>query len=176
MSTKGVHTLLQAAATLRTEGFQFRIKVIGDGPDRIILQNQALKLGLGDAVEFLGYVAASDLEKHLADVSTIVVPSLAGEVFGLVAAENMARGKLLIASDTGALVEVIGNAGLTFAAGDVDALTRRMKRVLQDATLARQLGSAARTRAAKEFSQKRMLGQHLDVYSEVIACPNERPF
>jgi glycosyltransferase involved in cell wall biosynthesis len=171
VSTKGVHTLLQAAATLRAEGFQFRLKVIGDGPDRVILQNQALESGLGDAAEFLGYVAPGDLEKQLADVSTVVMPSLAGEVFGLVAAENMARGKLLIASDTGALTEVIGDAGLIFAAGDVEGLTRCMKRVLQDATLARQLGSAARTRASREFTRKRMLGQHLDLYSGVVKCP-----
>src|ERR1019366_6407541 len=98
------------------------------------------------------------------------MPSLAGEVFGLVAAENMARGKLLIASDTGALAEVIGDAGLTFAAGDVDGLTRCMKQVLQDATLARHLGSKARTRAMQEFNQQRMLGRHSDIYSEVVTC------
>jgi glycosyltransferase involved in cell wall biosynthesis len=49
---------------------------------------------------------------HLAEAATVVMPSMAGEVFGMVAAENMARGKLIILSDVGSLREVIGDTGL----------------------------------------------------------------
>jgi glycosyltransferase involved in cell wall biosynthesis len=172
VSTKGVHTLLQAAEQLRAEGLRFRIKVMGEGPDRQSLESQVIALGLTENVNFLGYVSADDLEKHLADVSTIVMPSLAGEVFGLVAAENMARGKLLIASDSGALREVIADAGLTFAAGNVTELARCMKQVLQDETLPVTLGLKARARAEKEFNERRMLERHLNIYSEVALCEN----
>jgi glycosyltransferase involved in cell wall biosynthesis len=172
VSTKGVQVLLQAAQRLRAEGLRFRIKVIGNGPDRHSLEAQAIALGLSENVKFLGYVSADDLEKHLADVSTIVMPSLAGEVFGLVAAENMARGKLLIASDSGALSEVVADAGLTFPAGDAAGLARCMKQVLQDQTVAARLGAVARTRAANVFNEPRMLERHLNIYSEVAACAN----
>jgi glycogen(starch) synthase len=170
VSTKGVQILLQAAQQVRAQGLRFQIKVIGDGPDRQLLESQIAEKGLTENVQFLGYVPAGDLEKHLADVSTIVMPSLAGEVFGLVAAENMARGKLVIASDSGALSEVIADAGLTFPAGDVSGLARCMKQVLQDETLPAKLGSAARTRAANEFNERRMLERHLNIYSEVAVC------
>jgi glycogen(starch) synthase len=170
VSTKGVQILLQAAQQVRAQGLRFQIKVIGDGPDRQLLESQIAEMGLTENVQFLGYVPAGDLEKHLADVSTIVMPSLAGEVFGLVAAENMARGKLVIASDSGALSEVIADAGLTFPAGDVSGLARCMKQVLQDETLPAKLGSAARTRAANEFNERRMLERHLNIYSEVAVC------
>jgi glycogen(starch) synthase len=167
VSTKGVQILLQAAERVRAEGLRFRIKVIGEGPDRQSLERQVTALGLTDSVKFLGYVPPDDLEKYLADVSTIVMPSLAGEVFGLVAAENMARGKLLIASNSGALSEVIADAGLTFAAGDVDGLARCLKRVLEDETLPARVGIKARARAEKEFSENGMLGKHFQIYRMV---------
>jgi glycosyltransferase involved in cell wall biosynthesis len=172
VSTKGVQILLQAAQQVRAKGLRFRVKVIGEGPDRRSLESQVAALGLTENVQFLGYVPADELEKHLADVSTIVMPSLAGEVFGLVAVENMARGKLVIASDSGALSEVIADAGLTFPPGDVSGLARCMKQVLQDETLPAKLGSAARARAAHEFNEHQMLERHLNIYSEVAVCGN----
>jgi glycosyltransferase involved in cell wall biosynthesis len=172
VSTKGVQVLLQAAQQVRAEGLQFLIKIIGDGPDRQSMESRVIALGLSENVIFLGYVSDDDLERHLADVSTIVMPSLAGEVFGLVAAENMARGKLLIASDSGALSEVIGDAGLTFPAGNATGLARCMKQVLQDQTFAAKLRAAAQIRAANEFDEGQMLERHLQIYSEVAACAN----
>ena len=49
------------------------------------------------------------------------MPSL-GEIFGLVALENMLRKKVMIVSEIGSLTEVIGDTGLTFPAGDATAL------------------------------------------------------
>lgn len=164
VSTKGTRVLLEAAHQVRAAGFEFRYKVIGDGPDRAAMETQIADLGLSDTVTLLGRLAPNDLEKHLADVFAIVMPSLAGEVFGLVAAENMARGKLLIASDIGSLSEVIGDAGLTFAPGDTGGLARRMKEALLDAELAKTLGQKASQRAAEKFDCRNMLNQHLEVY------------
>lgn len=172
VSTKGVQVLLHAARQVSADGLRFRVKIIGEGPDRQSLEGQVIALGLTENVKFLGYVQAGDLEKHLADVSAIVMPSLAGEVFGLVAAENMARGKLLIVSASGALSEVIADAGLTFPAGDANGLARCMKQVLQDQTLTTRLRAAARARAANEFNERQMLERHLNIYSEVAACAN----
>ena len=84
----------------------------------------------------------------------------------------MARGKVLIASDSGALSEVIADAGLTFPPGDVNGLARCMKQVLQDETLPAKLGFKARERAEKEFNENEMLGKHLDIYSNAAACAN----
>lgn len=170
VSTKGVQTLLQAAQQLRVEGFHYRLKVIGDGPDREALQQQVVTLGLGDFVQFLGYVSPECLEKHLAEVATVVMPSLAGEVFGMVAAENMSRGKLVIGSDLGAIREVIGDTGLWFAPGDVAGLTQSMKMVLKDPLLPVGLGRKAQQRAFEQFDEKQMLLLHLGIYRKVLTC------
>lgn len=168
VSTKGVETLLQAAQQLSLEGFSYCIKVIGDGPDREALQKQAAAVGLNGSVQWLGHVPADRIEAHLASAATVIMPSLAGEVFGMVAAENMARGKLVIASDLGAMREVIVDTGLWFKPGDAAALAQCMKEVLRDSTLAIRLGRKAQVRATERFAPNEMLLKHLDVYRAVI--------
>ncbi|PYV30237.1 MAG: hypothetical protein DMG22_20950 [Acidobacteria bacterium] len=170
VGTKGARTLLEAAQQLSAQGFHYRLKVIGDGPDRESLQQQAVALGLADSVQFLGYVAPERLEEELAEAATVVMPSIAGEVFGMVAAENMSRGKLVIVSDVGAMREVVGDAGLSFAPGDARALAQCMKRILEDATLPVHLGLEARRRASEQFGQEKMVLQHLQVYQEAVRC------
>jgi len=168
VSTKGVQTLLIATKLLRTEGFSLKIKIIGDGPERKRLEKAAADLGLNDVTEFMGHVSADRFEEEISNAATIVMPSLAGEVFGMVAAENMARGKLVICSDIGAIGEVVGDAGLSFPPGDASALAGCMRSVLESPELARRLGRKAHTRAA-EFDAASMLRRHLDVYRDLAA-------
>jgi rhamnosyl/mannosyltransferase len=163
-----VQTLLEAARQLSSDGFSYCIKVIGEGPDREALQKQAAALGLNGSFQWLGYVAADRMEAHLAGAATVIMPSVAGEVFGMVAAENMARGKLVIASDIGAMREVIGDTGLWFTPGDSAALARCMREVLRDSTLASRLGRKAQARAAREFAPIQMLIKHIDIYQGVL--------
>lgn len=172
VGTKGARTLLEAAQQLSAQGFHYRLKVIGDGPDREALQQQAVALGLADSVQFLGYVAPERLEEELAEAATVVMPSIAGEVFGMVAAENMSRGKLVIVSDVGAMREVVGDAGLWFPPGDAGALARCMKIILEAPTLPVHLGLEARKRASEQFGQDRMALEHLHVYREAVRCGN----
>lgn len=173
VSTKGVQTLLPAAQRLRAEGFRFRLKVIGDGPDRESLRHQASAMGLGESMEFLGHLSPEGLEDHLAEAGTVVMPSLAGEVFGMVAAESMSRGKLVVVSDVGAMREVIGDAGLWFAPGDIKGLTSCLQRVLNEPELTKELGKKARQRAVQFFREERMVAEHLAVYRQL--CRDKMP-
>jgi Glycosyltransferase len=128
VSTKGTYTLLQAAHRLKSRGLTFNLKIIGDGPERTALGSQANDLGLDDCITFMGYLPQKELEETLADVAVIVMPSLNGETFGLVAAENMMLGRLVIVSDIGVLSEVVGDTGLKFPPGDVDGLAECMQK------------------------------------------------
>jgi glycosyltransferase involved in cell wall biosynthesis len=166
VTTKGVRLLLDAVQQLRDEGYKFKLKVIGNGPEQESLEK--LAAGLDGDVDFLGYAPGGRLEELLADVSTVVMPSLAGEVFGLVAAENMLRGKLVVVSDIGALCEVVGDTGLIFTTGSVSDLASCMRQVLDKPLLASTLGSAARSRIMRVFSQDDMIQGHVSVYQEAI--------
>jgi phosphatidylinositol alpha-mannosyltransferase len=125
----------------------FQIKIIGEGPDHDALERLTQGLQIKDRVHFLGYVSNEHLEESLRDTTALVLPSLAGEVFGLVIVENMLHGRTLIVSDIGSLREVVGDAALVFPVGDVSALAHCMRQVMERPSLAASLGAAARARA-----------------------------
>lgn len=164
VSTKGASVLLEAASELKKRGWAFRVKVVGDGPERQALEARAGALDLRDCVDFIGYVPQSALGLSLAGVAAVVVPSLSPETFGLVAAEQMVRGRLVIASDVGGLGEVVGDAGLKFAPGDVTALAESMQKVLEAPSLTIELGQRARERALELFCQERMVVEHIAAF------------
>ena len=170
VGTKGVGVLLAAAQKLKAQGHVFRVKIIGDGPDRESLQAQSRSSGLDGCVEFLGRMADDRMEEVLAGATAVVMPSLAGEVFGLVAAESMLRGRPVIASDIGALREVVGEDGLLFEPGDETGLMVHMRQLLENTIQAAELGRQALQRAMELFSEERMVQQHFSLYGELLSC------
>jgi glycogen synthase len=172
VTTKGARVFLEAASILCSENRTFELLVIGDGPERAALEEYAQQCHLSSRVRFAGRLAQADLESVLANAGVVVVPSLGGEVFGLVVAENMLRGLPIVASDLGSFVEVLGNTGLTFRTGDGNDLARQLVRLLDDSTLALTLGHRARQRVFDFYSRGRMIDTHARLYREICAAAN----
>ena len=173
MTTKGIRVLLKAAAILRCEDRSFELDVIGDGPQRNALEDLAQELQLSSCVRFMGRLDAAELERTFAKASIVVVPSLGGEVFGLVVAENMSRGLPIVASDLGAFAEVLGDAGLTFRVGDAHDLARQLARLLDDSALELSLGTRAKQRVLQSYPLSRMIDAHARLYRQL--CVVKRP-
>jgi glycosyltransferase involved in cell wall biosynthesis len=171
VATKGVRLLFEAARILREQGQAFELLIIGDGPERDSLEHFVREAQLDSQVRFTGRLDGSQLHAALAQSSVVVVPSLGGEVFGLVVAENMLRGLPVVASDLGAFVEVLGDAGFTFRTGDAAALAAALSRLLDDPSLAGRLGQRAHERALDFWSRERMLESHANVYRRVHKLP-----
>ncbi len=167
VSTKGAEILLEAAKALLAEGREFRIVIVGDGPERVRLEAQANQAPLTGRVQFTGRVAPAELETVLGGATAVVVPSLGGEVFGMVVAENMLRGLPVIASDLGSFVEVLGETGETFQKGSAGELARKLREVVWPPTSQRTTRDAARTRAELEFSLQKMTMAHAALYWRV---------
>ena len=164
VTTKGLPVLLEAASILRSENRAFELLVIGDGPERIAIEELAKKLQLSSCMRFVGRIATADIDSAFAGASIVVVPSLGGEVFGLVLAENMSRGLPVVASNVGCFAEVLGDAGLTFRVGDAKDLARQIARLLDDSALASALGVRARRRIFETYSQSHMIETHAQLY------------
>jgi glycogen synthase len=144
------------------------VRIIGDGPERARLAILAWSLRLRDRVEFTGTLEGAALEAAVLGAVAVVLPSVAVEAAGLVAIEQMMRGRVVIASDTGGLGEIVGEAGLKFPPGDIEALTDCLRRVLGDPKLCMTLGRAARSRALEHFTQERMVEEHMKLYSQIL--------
>jgi len=169
VTTKGVRLLLEAARILQEQNRSFELLIIGDGPERGSLEQFAQSAGLAPRAHFASRVATAELDAVLAKASIVVVPSLGGEVFGLVVAENMQRAIPVVASDLGAFAEVLGGAGLTFRTGDAVALARTLAQVLDDPSLAARRGQRARERILDFYTSNRMIDGHARVYHKIVS-------
>jgi glycogen synthase len=166
VTTKGVGVLLEAARLLVARNCAFELLIIGDGPERASLERLSEDDVLAGRVRFAGRLRGAQLDAALAEAFVVVVPSLGGEVFGLVVAENMSRGLPVIASDLGAFVEVLGEGGVTFPTGDAAALAQELARLLDDGALAARLGKLGRERALEFCDFARMLESHARIYRQ----------
>jgi glycosyltransferase involved in cell wall biosynthesis len=165
---KGVSVLLEASRLLRAEGCEVEVVLIGDGPDRVRLERQIASSRPKNFVRITGFLSGAALDLELAGVSALVIPTIMEETAGLAAIEQMMRGRLVIASKTGGLAEVVGDAGLTFPPGDAAALAGRMREVLQDPSIVDSIGRKARGRACQMFLRARMVEEHARVYRSVL--------
>src|SRR4029077_7860445 len=152
VTEKGLPVLLRACRELADRGSDFRLKIVGDGPERPHLRALARELNIDTQTEFLGSVPVDAISDLLADASVVVMPSLWEDVAPLVAIEQMIQGRLVIASDIGGLGETVDGYGLKFPAGDVNALASCMRQVLDDPSLAKKLGGRAQIHASEVFA------------------------
>ncbi|HEU4331646.1 MAG TPA: glycosyltransferase, partial [Lapillicoccus sp.] len=145
---KGVHVLLEAVSGM--PGVQLR--VAGDGPLASALLDRAQRPDLLGRVSFLGSLQDDDLADFYRGLDVLAVPSLTTpswvEQFGRVAVEAMAAGVPVVASDSGALPDVVGGAGLLVRPGDAESLRTGLSTVLHDDDLAGRFRRLGLRRAA----------------------------
>lgn len=124
---KGVIFLLKALKILKNK-LKFKCIIVGDGPDRKILESYVLKNNLNKHVEFLGF--KSNVFTYLNMVDVLVAPSL-NEAFGLSIIEAFSFKKLVIASNIDAIPELITNnkTGLLFPPKDHIKLSELLLKV-----------------------------------------------
>jgi glycosyltransferase involved in cell wall biosynthesis len=147
---KGISTLLRAFAKLCTEReavLTLVSKPAAGGPtERLIAE-----LGLAARVQFVSGISDAELAELAASAQVAVVPSLY-EGFSLPAVEHMASGTPLVASRTGALPEVTGDAALLVTPGDAEELAAALRRLLDSGRERERLSAAALARVAERFA------------------------
>jgi glycosyltransferase involved in cell wall biosynthesis len=160
---KGVALLLEAWRRLPGAP---ELAIAGSGPEEAARRARAQGLA---GVRFLGEVPRERVPELFAAAAFAVVPSLCYEVFPLAAAEAMAAGRAVVASDAGALPELVEHAatGLVFRSGDAASLADACRRLLDDAALALAFGREARTRFEDELAPERSTQRLLALYAEV---------
>ncbi|MBW3605155.1 MAG: glycosyltransferase [Actinobacteria bacterium] len=169
---KGVHVLLRALAEL--EG-SWSLDVVGDGPRRASLRAEAAALGTADLITFHGALPHDSLPARYRSLDVVVVPSLptpgVREQFCRVAVEAMASGVPVVASRSGALPEVVGDAGVLVPPGDERALRAALRALLTDPERRAELRRRGVLRAQR-FDWAQVARMHAALYEEVVGCPS----
>jgi glycogen synthase len=168
VTLKGLPLILEAAKSLQSKGYNFRVKFVGDGPEQGELKRLAEALGIARYVEFTGFLTGPPFQMVMREVVAVLMPSIWEETAGLAAIEQMMRGRLVIASDIGGLGEVVDGCGLLFPAGSAEALAQCMRTVLDHPEIVGQNGDLAKRRALDLFSQVRMVRDHFDLYCQLV--------
>lgn len=156
---KGVEVLFRALAQLRGE---WRVSVVGDGPERTALEGVADRVGISRRVRFLGL--RDDVPELLRAAHILVHPAVWQEALGNTILEGMSSGCAVIASATGGIPELFrdGIEGFLVPPNDDAALAARLQRCADDPELRAHLGANARSRVLKDFTLARSIHRHLD--------------
>jgi len=164
---KNVTQLVRAFAQLKREHIPHTLVIGGAkgwGCDEIFATVEAL--GLQDQVYFAGYVPQDELPLWYNAAEVFVYPS-SFEGFGLPVLEALACGTPVVTSNTTALPEVVGDAGLLVDPSNVEALAEALGRVLRDASLRQSLRARGLARAA-QFSWTRAARETAQVYARAL--------
>ncbi|MBI5520800.1 MAG: glycosyltransferase family 4 protein [Desulfovibrio sp.] len=146
---KSQHLLLEAAALLKGSAPPFRVLIAGTGELEAELKAQAVRLGLSDRVEFLGFVR--DMKAFHQSIDIFALPSL-WEGFGFVLAEAMTMSLPVAAFSVSSIPEVVehGVTGL-LSRPEAPALAENLRALMADGDLRARLGEAGRGRVLERF-------------------------
>jgi glycosyltransferase involved in cell wall biosynthesis len=166
---KGHADLLEALALLKSSNPipDFRLVVVGEGPERENLERQRRALGLEGAVLMLGQQA--DVGPFYALAGLAVLPSHS-EGSPNVLLEAMAAGLPTVATDAGGIVEIAADGGTAVIVRmrDPRALADGIRRVWSDHQLARRLGSQAKVVAA-QFTPEAYVESMIEIYRAALS-------
>lgn len=163
---KNLERLLKAYAAIATETDWPLVIAGAVGWHYEEIFQRVEQLGLAQRVRFMGHVAGEDLPRWYNAATLFVYPSLY-EGFGLPVLEAMACGTPVMASNTSALPEVVGDCGVLVDPLDEAAMATSMLTLVRDANLRQQLGQRARERA-KSFTWRKTTERTLAVYRDVL--------
>jgi glycosyltransferase involved in cell wall biosynthesis len=163
---KAYPNLLRALRLVRDQ-IPARLLVLGDGEERRALESLAAELELGDAVDFLGYVA--NPFPYMREAAAFVLAS-DWETMGFVLVEAERVGAAIVATDVefgpNEIIEA-ERSGLLVPPGDPAALAAAILRVLGDRELARRLRDGARARATR-FAPEASVNAYADLFEAVL--------
>jgi len=149
---KGLSEALDAFQQVRRAYPQSQLLLAGQGSGESNLRKKAISLGVEDRVHFLGWLLRDQVQELLARTDVFIMPShFEGMPNALL--EAMAHGVAVIATPVGAVEDLVehGKTGRLVPVGDVVALAREMRLLLDDPRLRAQLGEQGRARVRARY-------------------------
>jgi glycogen(starch) synthase len=173
---KGFDVLLDAIPAVADRFPDLSVRLIGDGPERFSLEQRTIGLGLKERIEFLGSIPNDDIPRHINGATLVVIPSRYQEAFGIVALEAGWMTRPVVATCVGGLAEIVVNeeTGLLVEMENSWALAEAIIRLLSQPEKAEQMGRAARSRIAQEFSLTNYVQAYDNLYHRLATDHSRR--
>jgi glycosyltransferase involved in cell wall biosynthesis len=168
---KGTPELLEALASPRLRSLPWHAVIAGNG-EVDAARKLALDAGIADRVEIPGWVDASAVASILAAADIFVLPSH-HEGLPVSILEAMSAGLPVVTTPVGAIPELVlaGETGLLIPPGSASALADALAVLVQDPTLRRKFGQAARARVEQSFRIEGTAARFVDLYRRLAARP-----
>lgn len=173
---KGVYELIYAAKKLledqQLSDWKIKFLIVGSGRIKSKIEKLIARLNIVSEVKIVDNLGYSLMPKihNLADI--FVLPSIATkwwqEQFGMVLIESMACGKALIATLSGSIPEIVGEAGILVQPSDYLSLYLALKKLILDQSLREGLGRKGRERVLKLYDLQIVSNQIKSAYVSLL--------
>ncbi len=161
---KGTETFARSLRLLRPE---IRVRIIGDGPLRNVVQEHVADL---KNVSIEGWVSRGDAQRIISGARLIVCPSECFENFPMTVLEAFAVGTPVLCSRIGVYEEIVnhGETGIHFSPGEAEDLAKNINALWSDESLLAQLARNARGQFENLYTADKCRDQLLSIYAEVL--------
>lgn len=162
---KGLKTLLEAWNILKS----IPLKIVGGGPLKAEIEGIIKEIEFRD-VDIIGHCSHEHVLTLMKEASFLIFPSEGYETFGLVAIEAFACGIPVIASQIGALGEIVedGENGLHFTPGDPVDLAAKVKNLWNNPELRREMGKNARRIFEDNYTAEKNYELLMEIYHKAL--------
>jgi len=149
---KGQYLLLKMAAALKSRNREFKLRIVGDGPDMTSLKNAARRLKVDNLCEFPGAVDEAGVMKEMAAADVFLCPSLM-EGLPQVLMEAMAVKLPVVSPWLSGIPELIEHrdSGMLYATGDWNGMVMAIEQLLDDRGLATHCAASGYKRLIDQF-------------------------
>lgn len=168
---KGIHVLMDAVRHSGTPGVQgLSVKVVGDGPLGTRLQREVGATATGEQIEFMGRKSRAECLELLSHSGFLVLPSICYENFPMAVLEAFACGKPVIASNLGAMAEIVKDheTGLLFETGNAEDLASKMRWMIENRDACQEMGRKARAEFEAKYTADRNFEMLMEIYGQTI--------
>jgi glycosyltransferase involved in cell wall biosynthesis len=158
---KGVRTLLRAWDSL---GGRLPLKILGEGPLQMLADESP------PGIEWLGHQPRTKVFALMQEASMLIFPSECYEGFGVTMVEAFATGLPVVASDLGAMAEIVQHrhTGLLFIPGNAEDLAEKVEWALGYPSELTDMGRRARREFEAKYTAERNYQRLLDIYHTVL--------
>lgn len=172
---KGVEYLIRAMPAIRSSVPGVKLVIVGDGPNRQMLEQEAIDAGVQDSVRFEGARPNSELPSYYSSADVFVAPSVVAEsgdteALGVVFLEAAGCGLPIVSTRVGGISDVIkhNETGLLVEQKSPAELATAVTALLKDRSRANFLGTAARRHVADRFGWDDVAARFAQVYDQLI--------